>query len=233
MIYIILDAFYEKNKEYFHNRKFIVFDVIVIILIMALFIVLSYWNSTVIFFLFIPCSLFFVLSVLCYKRDKRKIKERFENSNKILENLKTILYDFKITNNSDHTQSETNNSSWYSSERIIYLIEMCDNLIKESKGDWSKGINFLKTSIASIIGFGAGVFADKASLDVNISIAIIVLFIAVMIYGLIEAGDLLSYFFFERTSPMAISNFKAYLMDLLLRDFPESAKLELKIETTL
>ena len=232
MIYIILDAFYEKNKEYFHNRKFIVFGVIVIILMM-IFMVLSYWYSIFIFFLLIPCSLFFVLSVLCYKRDKRKIKERFENSNKILENLKTILCDFKITNNSNNTQSVTNNSSWYSSERIIYLIEMCDNLIKESKGDWSKGINFLKTSIASVIGFGAGVFADKASLDVNISIAVIVLFIVVMIYGLIEAGDLLSYFFFERTSPMTISNFKAYLMDLLLRDFPESVKLELKIETTL
>lgn len=214
MIYLVLDAFITKNK--------IQYVQLFIAILTIFFLIMGLWVKLV----FLICTLICVITHMvilkiqeCKKR--KNVKNRFQEYNCNLDRLVSILRSFKT--------SDFSNKSWYSSEGIKYLIQMCDFLIcNKSKKD--KGFEIFKTAMLPIIGFIAAVFADKATLETNLTIWIIAIFIVVACYFVYEITALIYILLFKSNDPEEITRLKMSLMDLLLRDFSETVELDFKVK---
>ena len=223
VIYLILDAFITKNKIQY--LKWLIACVASLI-VACTFLVLAL-NFTYMFFIgsISSVSAFFAFLIIMENKRRKDVKERFKKYNQRLDDLKSTLKDFEFSNN---RKNKTEKHNWYNPDRIKYLIEMCDSLIHDStKKD--KNIEAFKNAFLPIIGFIAGILADKATLEVNLIIGVIALIIIMLICALREIDDSLNTFVFKSNSVEEITRLKMGLMDLLLRDFPEDAELELKI----
>ena len=215
MIYLVLDAFIEKTKSKY--RMFLLVEILLLVATIV-FLVLSY----IIHLVFatgvcISMAAFFVILIAQDTRKRKNVQQRFISYDKSLNELADILRSFSFPNGNN------TNENWYSSERIKYLIKMCDSLICKNVEDKNKSSVFLKPAIIAVVGFGAGVIAEKASLEINLAIGFIALMVIIFIYCFCEIGEIFNNIFFKSNSSEEIMRLKSALMDLLLRDFPESA----------
>lgn len=224
MITLILDAFIAKNKIQY--LKLIIACVVSLISSCVFF-----WLTLKLTYMFLigviaSVIAFFAFLIIMERKKRKDVKERFKKYNQRLDDLMLILKDFEI---SDNKNGKTENDNWYSPDRIKYLIEMCDSLIHDStKKD--KNIEAFKNALLPVIGFVAGVLADKATLEVNLAMGVITLIVIMLICALREIDDFLNTFVFKSNSVEEITRLKMGLMDLLLRDFPDATELEFKVK---
>lgn len=231
MIYLILDAYIAATKtkmKYFMP------------LILALILLALMGASLILACMFTPLWLigFIVFIVMFFwflwsqnNKLMNNAKTRFEHYNIKLDKLKEILQSFSFSDslaNSDSLAKKEKKNSWYSAERIKYLAKMCDNLNHNNSMVSDKSIVFLKTYGFAVLGFAAGVIAEKASLEISLTLAIWVFLIIACCFALVKLNDLINFLLFKNNSREKIMELKSDLMDLLLRDFPENAELELK-----
>lgn len=222
MIYLVLDSFIVKSKSQY--RKVLIAELIILAVAIVFLILSCVCNVFCAIGSGAALLLFFIILIVHDIKKRKEVDKRFDDYNSSLDELANILRNF-LFSNEDNT-----NENWYSADRIKYLIKMCDNLIYTNIENKNKTIKFLKSAIIAIIGFGAGILAEKASLEINIVIGFVALVVVILIYCFSEIGEILNNLLFKSDSSEEIMNLKSALMDLLLRDFPESANLELEID---
>lgn len=230
MINLILDAYIEKTKYELKRLKPFLFEMVLLIIFFVLIVVFviltEFINKLWTIGAIISSIFFFILISVGNKKLRRMTIERFYRYNVRLDNLKEILMSFKFSKSKtidekDKMENFAEKETWYSAERIKYLIKMCDALNYNNSMASDKSLVFLKTSAFAVLGFAAGVIAEKASLDVSLTFATYALIIIFVCFGLGKLNDAIN-------SREKIMGLKSDLMDLLLRDFPESAELEFK-----
>lgn len=218
MIYLVLDAFIETTKSKY--RTFIIVEMLLLIII-VIFLLLSY--AIHILFVIGACITmisFFVILISKDVQKRKQVQHRYSEYDKRLNELASILSSFSFFN------VDNVSGNWYSADRIKYLIKMCDNLIHQNSEENNVNLAFLKPSIIAIIGFGAGVLAEKATLEINLTIGFIALTVVILIYCFGEIKEILNNILFKSNSSEEIMKLKSALMDLLMRDFSESDGLE-------
>lgn len=225
MIYLVLDAFIETEKNPF--IKIMIAELILFAIVITFLILSCVLNPLFIIGFGVTLLILFIVLIRHNNKRRKIVNKRFENYNNILNALAEILQNLRFVNKENN--QDKIEEDWYSAERIKYLIAMCDNLIRVKEKGKSKGSVFLKPAIIAIMGFGAGIFAEKATLEVNIVIALCALVIVIFISCFFEIADIINDFFIKSNSSEEILNLKSALMDLLLRDFPESANIELEM----
>lgn len=225
MIYLILDAYIAATKTKMeHSKSFIL--AIIFLALMGACLILAYIFTP---WWIVGAIVFSVMLIvfLCFHNKKlmNNAKTRFEHYNIKLDKLKEILQSFSF---SDSLAKNKKKNNWYSAERIKYLIKMCAALNYNNSMASDKSLVFFKTSAFAVLGFAAGVIAQKASLEISLTLAIWVFLIIACYFALVKLNDLINFLLFKNNSREKIMGLKSDLMDLLLRDFPESAELELK-----
>lgn len=219
MIYLVIDSYIKKVKPKYD--RFLVLPIICLVLAIA-FAFLAALNS--LWFsigLLLSLILFTILLSIQEKLKRNRISERYNVYNDTLNILVAILSSFTCLP-SEHYKT------WYNADRIKYLIRMCDLLVCESVHKTNK--DFLKNGIIAVLSFGAGVITQKASLLINFQIFVIAVFLVIIIYCFNELIIMIRDFLFKSSSIEIILSLKYSLMDLLMRDFPDSAELSLEVE---
>lgn len=236
MIHLILDAYIEKTKYELKRLKPFHFEMVLLIIffvLMVVFVILTeFINKLWTIGIIISFISFYILISVGNKKLRRMTIERFYRYNVRLDKLKEILMSFKFSKSKtidekDKMENFAEKETWYSAERIKYLIKMCDALNYNNSMASDKSLVFLKTSAFPVLSFAAGVIAEKASLEISLTLAVWALFIILCCFALVKFNDLLNFLFFKSDSREKIMGLKSDLMDLLLRDFPESAELEI------
>lgn len=239
MIHLILDAYIEKTKYELKRLKPFHFEMVLLIIFFVLIVVFvilaEFINKLWTIGAIISSILFVILISVGNKKLRRMTIERFYRYNVRLDNLKEILMSFKFSKSKtidekdkDKMENFAEKETWYSAERIKYLAKMCDNLNHNNSMLSDKSIVFLKTYGFAVLSFAAGVIAEKASLEISLTLAIWVFLIIACYFALVKLNDLINFLLFKNNSREKVMELKSDLMDLLLRDFPESAELELK-----
>lgn len=185
--------------------------------------------SFVAFFIFITnfnwkwCGVISAITTIAYlgvfakweSVNRNDISARFSNYNNKLDGLRDVLISFQYWKGNE-------NLNWYSKDKIRYLIDMCDELVGELTSPKIKYSEFLKLTILPIVSFSAGVLADKASLEISLSIAIIAVLVVIFIWEVKELCKFVINFIFKSSSTDKWKNLTYALKDLLIRDFGET-----------
>lgn len=228
MIQLILDAYIEKTKyklsKYVALALVIIFSILVIVCMVLCYTVdRLFFIGLIVSFL----SIIAVVSISC-KIDRTKVKQRSIEHNERLDKLKDILLSFTFTNNKD---SKNKNNSWYSSNRIKYLVNMCDNFLYRNNHNGDKIFISMKAPIFSVLGFAAAAILEKSTIEEIVIITLVILMSIVLIYLLPWIDNFINFVCIKSNSIKRIADLKLDLLDLLARDFPESLDLEIKIES--
>lgn len=227
MIRLILDAYIAKIKT---NKKMSKLEIFILVLIIAMLVLCPIFLYCIFAFHKMWAIGYFLSFILligaCAFYDKKlrdRTNERFYQYNARLDMLKDILMSFNFVN------CNTNkNETWYSPERMKYLINMCDNLINTHSIMNNKIFISLKPSIFAIFSFASGIIVEKASLKDSLEIVVFATFIVICIGVFIKFDEILDDIFFKSNSQGKIMELKSDLIELLIRDFPKSVDLELK-----
>ena len=231
MIQLILDAYIEKTK--YKITQPVAFVLAMVSLISALvFTILGYIINKC-FFIGLIISVFFIFLIITEscKKDRIRVNQRVIGHNERLDKLKDILLSFTFTDDKKSKKKNDKNSSWYSSNKIKYLVSMCDNLLYRNNHSSDKIFTTMKTPIFSVLGFAIGGIFEKATIEEIITITFVILIFIVFIFMLSWLNNFLNTVCFKNNSIERIADLKLDLLDLLARDFPESLDLEIKIES--
>ena len=221
MIYLVLDYYIKMVKPKYNRFLIIPIFFLVLVIVFMLLASLSLWFCIGII---ISLMAFFISLSVQERHNRKRISERYKAYNDDLNKLVGILSSFSYL-------SSGNNITWYNSDRVKYLIKMCDLMAYENVHKTRTSNEFLKSGFIAVLSFGAGVFAEKASLETNLQIIVIAIFLILTIYSINELIKMIDDFLFKSNSIEIILKLKYSLMDLLMRDFPDSAELGLEVET--
>ncbi len=211
MIYLVLDSYIKMVKPKYNRFLIIPIFFLVLVIVFMLLASLSLWFCIGII---ISLMAFFISLSVQERHNRKRISERYKAYNDDLNKLVGILSSFS-----------------YLSYRVKYLIKMCDLMAYENVHKTRTSNEFLKSGFIAVLSFGAGVFAEKASLETNLQIIVIAIFLILTIYSINELLKRKSSIIFISNSIEIILKLKYSLMDLLMRDFPDSAELGLEVET--
>lgn len=208
MINIVIDVLLSQKEK-------ILFFVIVLVIavpLIFLFVFLIDTNKvhwgiiSAVTSLAIPVVLFFLEG----NRIKRAMKS-YSDYNDRLDKFRDTLINLKFDSNGT-------SRNWYSKSKIQYLIGECDKLLTETDSP-KRSIDFFKFMIVPILSFVAGIIADKASLEVSLSFAVIALTLALSIWGINEIIKFLDDIILKSSSVNTLKDVSNKLKDLLERDF--------------
>lgn len=231
MIQLILDAYIEKTK--YKTSKYVALALVIIFsILMIVCMVLGYTIDKLFFIGLIVSflSIIAVVSISC-KIDRTKVEQRSIEHNERLDKLKDILSAFTFTDNKGSKKKNNKNNSWYSSNRIKYLVNMCDNLLYRNNHNGDKIFTSMKAPIFSVLGFAAAAILEKSTIEEIVIITLVILMSIVLIYLLPWIDNFINFVCIKSNSIERIADLKLDLLDLLARDFPESLDLEIKIES--
>ena len=144
--------------------------------------------------------------------DKNNIKRysnHYENLNIRLDILKNILKNFRYGCF----------KNWYSKAKINHLICSFESYIKEKENRNTKLINLGKTLILPIIGFVAGVIAERSSIEFTLSVGIAAFLFIICVYSLQLLFEAIENIIFKSLSIYEMKYLLSLLKDLLARDF--------------
>ena len=225
MIYLVLDAYILNVKPRYYRFLFlslILLGLFVAFVLLAMSIHMLFAIGSII------SLLAFVAVLAIHEFTKRqKVDGRYNNYNEDLNKLKNILNSFSLS-----SSARCDEGTWYNQDRIKYLIKMCDSIVNVNKQEKQNNLVPLKTGIIGIVGFSSGVIAEKASIEISLALAFIAIMIIIAYCVLEEVCKLINLFLFKSNSMEEIMNLKSSLMDLLIRDFPDSADLKFDINET-
>lgn len=225
MIYLILDAYIAATKTKMKYLKFFILAIIFLALMGACSILAYVFTPWWIIGTIVFTVMLFVLLWVHNKKLMDNAKSRFACYNIEVDKLKEILQSFSF---SDSSKDNEEKNSWYSADRIKYLIEMCDKASYNMSFKSDKVLMGFKTSFSAILGFASGSILKETNLSINLYIIGVALVVVFCIYALIKLGELINSLFFKNSSSENVAELHSVLMDLLVRDFPESAQLEFK-----
>ncbi|MBD5111427.1 MAG: hypothetical protein HDT42_02665 [Ruminococcaceae bacterium] len=218
MINLLIDSFIsQREKMSTRARKYLFLSISLIVV------------SFVVFLIFITnvnwtwCGVISIITAIAYlgvlakweNVNRKDVSTRFSNYNNRLDGLRDTLINFQY-------QKGNENINWYSKNKIQYLIDMCNELVGELSSPKIKYTEFLKLTILPIVSFSAGVLADKASLEISLSIAILAILFVIFIWEIKQLYVFVINFIFKSSSTDELKNLTYALNDLLIRDFGES-----------
>lgn len=218
-------------KKYKEERKIdIITSIFFLILILVLFLLNTciFPNSAIL--KIIMFTILVIFSIYCTIREKKQFKQfdiRIENYESKLKTLKKILSDNKLnlnTTNDSQNESNGNNEqslSWYTQNKINYLIKIGEKIIDESNAAKEKTDNLIGTYILPIVTFVAVVIQGNASIIDALTIGLWSLEIIVSFYIVKKGISFLSDLLFNSSSIYKIKLFIDILNDLLAIDFME------------
>lgn len=155
------------------------------------------------------------IPIVLFLLEKNRIKGAMDNYidyNNKLDLLRDILKGLTYDSNGTH-------GNWYSIRKVQYLINECNKILDESSSPKSKTIDFLKSTILPILSFVAGVIADKASIEISLSLAVVAFVFALAIWGINQVVEFLGDIILKSSSISTIKSIRDKLKDLLARDF--------------
>lgn len=154
------------------------------------------------------------IPIVLYLSERNRINDALDNYddyNKSLDILRETLIDLKYDINGA-------SGNWYSKSKIQYLISECDELLEENATE-NKSVSFLKFMVIPIVSFVAGVIADKASIWMSLSVAVIAFLFALSMWGIYEIIKFLDDIILKSSSANTIKNIRNKLKALQERDF--------------
>ena len=163
-----------------------------------------------------------VVSVLIEKHNKKMIATDYQNYNKELDELRSLLKQAEYHNPSRESDYISPKLNWYSKDKVKYLIEEFKNLSSANAGYDDSSVNQLKMTLLPVISFAGGVIADKAEFKVSIVIALLVAALILVTWGSAQILKALSDEIFVSTSDRQVKKVYSLLSDLYIRDFDES-----------
>jgi len=160
--------------------------------------------------------------VIFYVMEKCKINkatDKYTDYNKKLDEIRDILISLTYDNNGIH-------GNWYSKNKIRHLICECNKLLEEKSAPKSGILDFFKSMLLPVITFVAGVIADKASMEISLSLAVIAATFAFFMWGVNWIIKFLDDIILESSSADTIRSVSNMLKDLLERDFDSETDCE-------
>ena len=109
--------------------------------------------------------------------------------------------------------------NWYSKAKISHLICSFESYIEEEEKRNAKLINLGKTLILPIIGFVAGVIAERSSIEFTLSVGIFALLFIICAYSVCLLFKSIVNTIFKSSSISEMKYLLSLLKDLLVRDF--------------
>ena len=220
MINIIIDELLSQKEKKSIKEKvlFLVLVLMFVVPLTFLFVFLKDVNK--VHWGIISATTSLAIPVVLFLLERNRIKSAmkcYTEYNERLDIIRDTLIKFEYDNNGI-------SENWYSKSKIQYLINECDKLLAETTSPRSRSIDFLKFMIVPIVSFVAGVIADKASIEVSLSFAVIALTLALAIWGINEVVKLFDDIILKGSSINTIINVRNKLKDLLERDFGSEDK---------
>ncbi len=214
MINIVIDVLLSQKEKMPIKEKILFFVIVLVIAVPLIFLFVFlidtnkvHWGIiSAVTSLAIPVVLFFLEG----NRIKRAMKS-YSDYNDRLDKFRDTLINLKFDSNGT-------SRNWYSKSKIQYLIGECDKLLTETDSP-KRSIDFFKFMIVPILSFVAGIIADKASLEVSLSFAVIALTLALSIWGINEIIKFLDDIILKSLSVNTLKDVSNKLKDLLERDF--------------
>ncbi len=214
MIKIVIDVLLSQKEKMPIKEKLLFFVIVLVITVPLIFLFVFlidtnkvHWGIiSAVTSLAIPVVLFFLEG----NRIKRAMKS-YSDYNDRLDKFRDTLINLKFDSNGT-------SGNWYSKSKIQYLIGECDKLLTETDSP-KRSIDFFKFMIVPILSFVAGIIADKASLEVSLSFAVIALTLALSIWGINEVIKFLDDIILKSSSVNTLKDVSNKLKDLLERDF--------------
>lgn len=211
MINILLEAYIAKAeiKRKIH-KGYMAATILTLILVIA-FILLCEFTKCI---WFSPLSLLSIIAlyvvIALWERDNlKKYKTQFKDHNKRLNIIKNILMEF----------SYDNNKNWYSAEKIQYLIQSGELSLEERKNTGKRLFDLGKTIFFPIIGFVAGVIADRANFDEILGITFIALLMSIIFVTFDKIFSFITDLILKSSSISEMNTLIQLLKDLYSRDF--------------
>lgn len=217
MFDILLNAFLmqkrKKRGKYFIIRQSVVIVGLILLIISGLLYII--FNNLITGIVFIAVLvLFLIWAIWENELSIKKWSEKCQVYNISLNQLKTLLQEQILTN-------DQNQISWYTKEKICYLIEVGESRLTYESDNTKRTYNFIKVWILPIVAYISLVLKDTLdgeSLILLSVICIIILFFSYM-YDYITKAIVNS--LFKNNSKGQIQNFVMMLKDLLNRDFSD------------
>lgn len=212
MINILLEAYIAESKLQIKRKIDWVYLIIAIIAtsISTIFLFLYCSKDDMKFAIFALISLIilYIDGVLWEKQSIKKYQLKFKEYNKRLDIIKNILIELKY-----------NHKSWYSSEKIQYLIESGELIVEKYKSTNARLLDLGKTFLFPIISFVAVAISNNAKLSEILLIAFVVSFLLTILVFFTKLLSLIMDLSFKSSSIKEMKSLILLLKDLHSRDF--------------
>lgn len=215
MINIVIDVLLSQKERMPIKEKILFFVIVLVIAVPLIFLFVFLIDTNKVHWGIISAVTSLAIPVVLVLLERNRIKKAmksYSDYNDRLDRFRDTLINLKF-------DSKGTPGNWYSKSKIQYLIGECDKLLTETDSPKSKSIDFLKFMIVPILSFVAGVIADKASIEVSLSFAVIALTLALSIWGINEVIKFLDDIILKSSSVNTLKDVSNKLKDLLERDF--------------
>lgn len=214
MINIVIDVLLSQKEKMPIKEKFLFFVIVLVIVIPLIFLFVFLIDTNKVHWGIISAVTSLAIPVVLFLLEGNRIKramKSYSDYNDRLDKFRDTLINLKFNSNGT-------SGNWYSKSKIQYLIGECDKLLTETNSP-KRSIDFFKFMIVPILSFVAGIIADKASLEISLSFAVIALTLALSIWGINEAIKFLGDIILKSSSVNTLKDVSNKLKDLLERDF--------------
>lgn len=215
MINIVIDVLLSKKEKMPIKEKFLFFVIVLVIAVPLIFLFVFLIDTNKVHWGIISAVTSLAIPVVLFLLEGNRIKramKSYSDYNDRLDTFRDTLINLKFDSNGT-------SGNWYSKSKIQYLIGECDKLLTETDSPKSRSIDFFKFMIVPILSFVAGIIADKASIEVSLSFAVIALTLALSIWGINEVIKFLDDIILKSSSVNTLKDVSNKLKDLLERDF--------------
>lgn len=225
MISIIIDVLISKRDKMPFKEKILLIFLVILIATPLVFLLVFFIDANQVQWAFFSAITAVAIPIVLFLLERNRIKSAMDNYidyNNKLNLLRDVLKGLTYDNNGTH-------GNWYSKRKIKHLINECNKILDESSSPKSKTMDFLKSMILPILSFVAGVIADKASIEISLSLAVAAFVFALAIWGIIQIVEFLGDVILKSSSISTIKSIRDKLKDLLAIDFEDEGESPIEI----